>query len=93
LNGGCNTSKPSNASFNAFSKDLNTLKKGFLIWSNKDIKIKATFVQIKILHELDLNNTWVEGENQPLKTGVLLNCLSRHPKQINCHHILNFMPY
>ncbi len=68
-----------------FNKDFNTLKKGFLIWSNKDIKIKATFVQIKILKELDLNNIWVEGKTRPLKIGVFLNCLSRHPKQRNCH--------
>jgi DNA replication protein DnaD len=75
-----------------FNKDFNTLKEGFIIWSNKDIKIKATFVQIKILKELDLNNIWVEGENQPLKTGVFLNCLSMHPKEKNCHRILIFLP-
>lgn len=76
-----------------FNKDLNTLIYLFLIWSNKDIKVKVTFVHIKILKELDLNNIWVEGKNQPLKNGIFLNCLSRHPKQRNCHHILNFMPY
>jgi dTDP-4-dehydrorhamnose 3,5-epimerase-like enzyme len=70
LNGGCNTSKPSNVVLMWFNKDLNTLKKGFLIWSNKDIKIKATFVQIKILRELDLNNIWVEGKNRLLKNGT-----------------------
>jgi hypothetical protein len=50
-----------------FNKDFNTLKKGFLIWSNEDIKIKATFVQIKDFKGIGFEQHLGGGEKPTFK--------------------------
>jgi hypothetical protein len=42
------------------NKYLSTLKRRFLIWSNKDPKIEVTHAQIEILNALCLKSIWVE---------------------------------
>ncbi len=39
-------------------KDPNTLKREFLIWSNRDTTFNATCTELEILHELDLKSIW-----------------------------------
>jgi hypothetical protein len=61
------------------NKNPNIFKREFLIWSNKDIKIKARYAQVEILNELDLKSIW-GGESQTLRIrNLFLKSLTKAP--------------